>query len=173
MWTKLSDDFPENERVLGLSDKAFRLHIAALCACSRFLTDGEISHARLRVLKALTGATDRHVNELEASGLWEGSGPWSIHKYLEYNLSRAAYQTRREKQQEGGKLTAEKRWGDRSSYRSSKGGSYEDLHSSVPVPVPLPEQPPVRGKRPGASRREESYERLDVPADVGADEVPL
>src|SRR5262245_56567510 len=49
-YVKLDDSFGEDDRVLGLTDKAYRLHIAALCACSRNLTDGEISTPRLTTL---------------------------------------------------------------------------------------------------------------------------
>jgi hypothetical protein len=151
MWLKIDDGFAEDERVLGLSDKAFRLHVAALCACARNLTDGVLSLERVRALKALTGAKDRDVAELAASGLWEGSGPWSIRKYLEYNPSKADAEAKREAQRQGGKRGAEHRWGDRSTHgsthRSTHGSTHvsphDDSNSPVPVPVPVPvEDPP-------------------------------
>jgi hypothetical protein len=88
MWIRLDDGFVEDERILGLSDKAFRLHVAALCASGRNLTDGFVSAARLHSLKALTGATQRHADELVSSGLWGANGSaWAIRKYLDYNPS--------------------------------------------------------------------------------------
>lgn len=85
MWVKLHDGFPEDERVLGLSDKAFRLHVEGLCACARNLTDGTLSVARLRQLRATKAA----IFELEACGLWRASedGAYAINKFLDYNPS--------------------------------------------------------------------------------------
>ena len=41
-WIKIDDSFPDHPKVIGLSDKAFRIHIEGLCYSGRFLTDGLI-----------------------------------------------------------------------------------------------------------------------------------
>lgn len=38
-WFHLDDNFPDHRKVAGLSDAAFRLHVAGLAYCSRGLTD--------------------------------------------------------------------------------------------------------------------------------------
>jgi hypothetical protein len=158
MWVKLDDNFPEDERVLALSDKAFRLHVAGLCACGRNLTDGVISVERSRALLALVDATRKAISELEMSGLWEGSGPWTIRRYLDYNPSKESVELKRRAQREGGRRGSAARWGDRSTHDSthdlthgssdrssddlthglSQGVTHDDLHGPVPVPVPVP-----------------------------------
>ena len=39
-WAKLDDRFPDNKKVAGLSNSAFRLHVTALCYAADQLTDG-------------------------------------------------------------------------------------------------------------------------------------
>lgn len=87
VWIRLDDGFVEDERILGLSDKSFRLHVAALCSCGRNLTDGTVSVVRAQALRALTRTSTKHVDELVEVGLWEGDGPWQIRRFLDYNPS--------------------------------------------------------------------------------------
>jgi hypothetical protein len=148
MWVKLSDTFPEDERILGLSDKAFRLHVAALCASARNLTDGVISLERFRALSALVGAGKPELEELTSCGLWEGEGPWTIRKYLDYNWSAEKVRDERRKAAERkAKSRAESRRDSqedsrRESRRESRVESH-DIVPSRPVPVPKPvEDPP-------------------------------
>ncbi|GAB3278367.1 hypothetical protein GCM10027449_18460 [Sinomonas notoginsengisoli] len=67
-WTRLSDDFVDRPKVLGLSDAAFRTHVEALVWCNRQLTDGV-----LPADPALLGRILSHpeaIPELVAAGLW-------------------------------------------------------------------------------------------------------
>ena len=41
-WIKLDDGFPNNPKIVGLSDHSFRLYIAGLCYSGKYLTDGFI-----------------------------------------------------------------------------------------------------------------------------------
>jgi hypothetical protein len=68
-WTKLSDDFPD--RLVGLSDAAFRLHVSATVYANRLNLDGEIPKARLSLLP-VPQRTRRPtvVRELVAADLW-------------------------------------------------------------------------------------------------------
>lgn len=86
-WAKLDDQFVEHPRISGLSDKAFRLHVASICHAARKLTDGHISHTDCRVLQALTSTRGRHVDELLKAGVWTENGGtgWVIRDYLDYN----------------------------------------------------------------------------------------
>jgi hypothetical protein len=71
-WTKLPDDLPD--RLIGLSDAAFRLHITATVYANRLGLDGVIPKARLSLIP-ITQATRRRrmtiVRELIAAGLWQ------------------------------------------------------------------------------------------------------
>lgn len=86
-WVKLDDALPEHQKLVDLSDRAFRVHITALCYCNRLLTDGHIKRGALRIV----GASPRHVTELVAAGLWDanGAGGWIVHDYLDYQPSKA------------------------------------------------------------------------------------
>ncbi len=88
----LEGEFAENKKIQALSDKAFRLHVAALCLTARNLKDGAISEIDLRILGANVDLErpKRVVNALVTAGLWETNGHgWKIHDYLEHNPSRA------------------------------------------------------------------------------------
>lgn len=96
-WVKLDDGFVEHERIDPLSDKAFRLHLTALCMCARKLTDGYVSAKDVKVSRTICGAAAKHVDELVATGVWlsTGNGTYAIRDYLQYNPS--AEQVREER----------------------------------------------------------------------------
>jgi hypothetical protein len=90
-WLKLDDDFASHPKVVGLSDKAFRLHICALAYCGKNLTDGLISRLGIRLAGA-NADLDRPgtvAKQLVSAGLWHANadGTWQIHDYLDYNPS--------------------------------------------------------------------------------------
>jgi hypothetical protein len=106
-WVKLDDAFTDHPKLAPLSNRAFRLHVAALCYCARHLTDGYLSAAQARALDRANVAADRassngrgHAHgslpassvvegQLRDAGLWEADGDgWRIHDYLRYNPSR-------------------------------------------------------------------------------------
>lgn len=136
MWVKLDDGFPEDDRVLDLSDKAFRLHVEALCACARNLTDGVLSVRRLHSLRASKAA----VKELAECGLWisRGDGVYEINKYLVYNPSAEHVREERRK-------AAERQARHRESHRESQqsNGVTNAVSSPSPSrPVPSEEENP-------------------------------
>jgi hypothetical protein len=99
-WAKLDESFPDHPKVASIGDKAFRLHVTAICYCARMLTDGEVpAHILQRI-----GATKKLTTELAAAGLWEATsrGSWVIHDFLEYNPSRAEVEADRSKRQAAG-----------------------------------------------------------------------
>ncbi len=83
-WVRLDDSFTDHPKVDGLSDAAFRLHVAGLCHSARFLTDGFVAASRVdrlvrRYKPALTA-------ELVAAGAWDARPEgWQIHDYTEWN----------------------------------------------------------------------------------------
>jgi hypothetical protein len=108
-WLKIDDAFPEHMKVVGLSDRAFRIHVSALCFCARNLTDGHVPEPTVR---ALTLGKKTPINDLVRAGLWHenGDGGFVINDYLDYNPSRAHVQAERERKQQAGRRGAEKRW---------------------------------------------------------------
>jgi hypothetical protein len=173
-YVNFDDAFPEDDRVFGLTDKAFRLHVAAWCTCSRNLTDGIVSMPRLEALLAQTKATVRHANELVAVGLWrplgagetleiEGKVVVSLQKayylngYLNLNRSKeqveALIQARREAGRRGGVAKALA-----SATASALAKSYPDTDTEKTVVA-----------REGAGVRAGA---MDGALEVGPDDIP-
>lgn len=87
-WTRVDDGFPEHPKVEPLSDRAFRLHVTALCYCSRNLTDGLLIESAVRAMLAALKSTKKPVEELVSRDLWSRCDEgFHIHDYLEWNLS--------------------------------------------------------------------------------------
>lgn len=85
-WVKLDDGFPSHPKVLGLSDKAFRAYVIALCYAARHLTDGFLPPSVISV---------RQAGELHKAGLLdEAGGGWWLHDYLTYNPSRTEVESK-------------------------------------------------------------------------------
>jgi hypothetical protein len=100
-WAKLDDQFVEHPRIVPLGDRAFRLHVAAICLSNRKLTDGHISSHDGRILMASVKASRRHTDELVELGVWETNGDgWQIRAYLQWNPTAEYVKERRRKDQE-------------------------------------------------------------------------
>lgn len=82
-WIKLDDQAVDHPKIAGLTDRAFRWWIRALCYSSRFLTDGILP-------KPFTRQVPKQVRaELTSAGLWVFDDPsLRIHDYLEHQTSK-------------------------------------------------------------------------------------
>jgi hypothetical protein len=94
-WLKLDDGFDTHPKVVGLTDGAFRLHVAAMCYCARHLTDGEIPAA---ILASLHHRTPRKfAAELVTSTLWISTqNGYKIDSFNRYNPTRSKVLAERE-----------------------------------------------------------------------------
>lgn len=91
-WIKLDDKCPRHPKVAGLSDRAFRWWVQALCYASEFLTDGLLPASFLRTVPA------RVKDELLTSGLWFTQDvEWRIHDYLTHQTGRAEIERERDR----------------------------------------------------------------------------
>jgi hypothetical protein len=89
-WVQIDDAMAEHPKVLQLGDRAFRVHIEALCYSNRNLTDGfvpkVIGHSRGK----------RYATELVTAGIWDtATGGYLIHDYHDYQPSAAQVEARR------------------------------------------------------------------------------
>ena len=83
-WVRLDQGFPDNQKVIGLSDAAFRLFIKSLCWSARNGTDGAIK----KPVALALGAKPRTLAELVNAGLFDAIGhDYAIHDYLEHQES--------------------------------------------------------------------------------------
>lgn len=99
-WVKLDDRFPSHRKIALLSDRAFRLHVSAMCWCAENLTDGRISDRELALVTRVRGVKAT-AKQLEDAGLWDRTDDgWEIHDYLDYNPSREQVLIERKKSAE-------------------------------------------------------------------------
>lgn len=99
-WVRLDDRFPSHRKIALLSDRAFRLHVSAICWCAENLTDGRIGDREL-ALVAHIRSLKATAKQLEDAGVWDRvDGGWVIHDYLDYNPSRDQVQVERKKNAE-------------------------------------------------------------------------
>lgn len=94
-WIKIDDSFPNHPKVIGLSDKAFRIHITGLCYCGTYLTDGFIP------MTAVAKWADENMEvivSLVVAGLWKedvSNNGFRIHDYLAHQTSKQQVEDKR------------------------------------------------------------------------------
>lgn len=99
-WVKIDDRFPSHRKIALLSDRAFRLHVSAICWCSENLTDGRITDRELKLIAHIRGLKAT-AKQLEDAGLWDRTDDgWVIHDFLDYNPSRTQVLAERKKNAE-------------------------------------------------------------------------
>jgi hypothetical protein len=99
-WVKLDDRFPSHRKIALLSDRAFRLHVSAMCWSAENLTDGRISDRELPLVAHIRGLKPA-AKQLEDAGVWDRTEDgWEIHDYLDYNPSREQVLVERKKNAE-------------------------------------------------------------------------
>ena len=167
VWVKLDDRFAEHPKILALSDKAFRLHVAALCWCGRHLSDGVIpknAHTQL-------GGTASTVRELLHAGLWVKSETGHvIHDYLKFNPTAAKVEKLRRERSDAGKMGAGKRWQTDSKHDGKGYGKRHEndgkrWQNNGKVDAPLPDTP---CEKPSAVQTD----RIDVANSTGETFTP-
>lgn len=93
-WARLDDGFPDHPKIEGLSDRAFRAHVTAICYCAANLTDGFVSETAAKRCRIRPQTADK----LIAAGLWKRTvNGWQINDYLDYNASRESIMVERER----------------------------------------------------------------------------
>lgn len=151
VWIKLDDRFPEHPKVAGLSDKAFRLHIEAMCYAGRNLTDGKLPGRPFRRSKKAT-------NELLDAGLWFlGDDGLEIHDFTVYNPPKQKIEEKREATRQRVEAFRKKRKRDQARLKEleeqvGNGGgngvtAREQTGVGTNLPEPEPEPEPHKGLR--------------------------
>ena len=83
-WLKIDDGMMEHPKILGLSDREFRVHMKALGYTAR-RRDPHVPRKALPMFEA----SMRHAARLEESGLWDRNGDgWVIHDWDEYQSAK-------------------------------------------------------------------------------------
>lgn len=162
-WVKLDDGFTDHPKVIGLSDRAFRAHVRAMCYCARFSPGvGSIPTAVLRSL----GATGQVVTELTTAELWDDTTTGLyIHDFAEYH-PKPNSEARAEAGRRGGMASGEAR---RSKPKQSASRLLQaetkqnEARAQTPAPdptrpVPTPSNEAVQGAAVAASHRKKKPE---------------
>jgi hypothetical protein len=127
-WVRIDDSFPNHPKIIGLTDKAFRLYITALCYSNAYLTDGIIPRNTIKKL-----ANSRHITALVAANLWEVCGDdIKILGYDEYQFTKEKVETERKK--------AAERMQKSRVLRRTDGVTSPEVHPphTHPIPIPIP-----------------------------------
>lgn len=95
-WTKTPDDYPD--RLLELSDAAYRLHHAATVYSNRIGSDGHVQRIRLSMVPVPAKAKrPRVVQELVTAGLWQPTDDgWLLIDFMAAQLSAEEVQLQRQ-----------------------------------------------------------------------------
>ena len=146
-WVKIDDGFPDHPKVVRLDDAAFRLHVSALCYAARAGTDGFIPES---MVPRLHHTGPKLVDQLLAAGLWHRrEGGFTVHDFLDYNLSKAEGEALRKKRAAAGQLGGRRSGESRRSSTdeandeanaqalASEGASSKPEANANPVPVPV------------------------------------
>lgn len=99
-YLNVDDGFCDHPAIRGLSDAAFRLHVAGMNRCARYLTDGVILAADVPDL--VRRYKPAALAELVEKGRWApmGETAYEIVGYLEHNDSREVVEERKRKKRE-------------------------------------------------------------------------
>lgn len=123
-WVKLENTFPQNPKVVGLSDAAFRAYVTALCYCDAHMTDGLLPEAAILTL----GITEPVRVELVSNKLVSSRrGSLRIHDYLEHQRSRAQIASERKAAKERQKRARASRRESRRDMGVSHGVSHGEV----------------------------------------------
>jgi hypothetical protein len=105
-WVRIDDRAMTHPKIIGLSDKAFRLWVWGLAYAQQHLTDGLLPAA------AIPARLARAAADLLAKTLWEARGAdYQVHDYLDWNDSRALITAKRDGARQALKDHRDRRYG--------------------------------------------------------------
>lgn len=144
VWARLDDNMPEHEKVVELSDGAFRLLVSMICHCARHTTDGHIPKAdvprlmrgyRPKYLTELWDNMNVHLNpnECDDDRCMPRAGGVYVHGFLDRNPSRAEVEEERSRNAE---RTRKWRDGKRDASRKPSRDASGAAAPSRPDPTP-------------------------------------
>lgn len=142
-WLRIEDTFVENEKISGLRDRTFRVHVAALCFCARNLTDGHLSAKSLKILAVvLEFPIKRQTQELIEAGLWKPCGDGVvINDYLDYNPDAETVKKLREERRSAGRKGAAARWNGNGDSKGQRQEPKQEPKQAPDAPVVVPSRP--------------------------------
>lgn len=146
-WVRIDDQMPQHPKVVGIGPLGLALHVAGLCYCNRYLTDGFIPASAAITLLDFT-ELDEHafngrgnvcriaIDKLLDAGVWiEIEGGFSIHDYLDYQPSRAHVEAERAQKQAAGQAGGQASAKARAAAESKQNPTPNPNPNPVPMPI--------------------------------------
>jgi hypothetical protein len=121
-WVKIDDSFPNHPKIVGLTDKAFRIHISGLCYCGTYLTDGFVP---MTIAARFANEDMQYIVELTQAGLWREApqdNGFHIHDYLAHQTSKTQVEEKRQTVRERQKRYRERHKVTEAEPAESEGG---------------------------------------------------
>ena len=131
-WVKIDDSFPNHPKIVGLTDKAFRIHISGLCYCGTYLTDGFVP---MTIAARFANEDMQYIVELTQAGLWREAphdNGFHIHDYLAHQTSKTQVEEKRQTVRERQKRYRERHKATEAEPPQSEGG--EDWSNALVTP---------------------------------------
>lgn len=125
-WYRIEGNMPQHEKYAPLSDAAFRLAITAGAWCASMMTDGRLPK---KMIAGLTRAPagkklDESVKELIDARIWDriegDDAALFVHDFLDWNMSRAQWQAKKDAGSAGGKAKAAAKQKQQPKQKTSK-----------------------------------------------------
>lgn len=135
-WAKFDDGYPDNPKIVPLSDAAFRMHVSSVCYSSRHLLDGRIPQA---VAHRYVTRRGRHsALELIRAGLFEEADhDYIVHDFHDYNPTSKEVLSKREARAEAGR----KGGASKPPSKTEANEQAKGKQNGTPYPVPEPVTP--------------------------------
>lgn len=108
LYARFDIGLPDSEKILPLSDKAFRAFFEAIFYSRTQLTDGFLADAVVRKKWGLKVAAELTSNHSERPSWFPVEGGWQIHDYDKHQTTRADIEAKRDAGRKGGLARAER-----------------------------------------------------------------
>ena len=108
LYARFDIGLPDSEKILPLSDKAFRAFFEAIFYSRTQLTDGFLADAVVRKKWGLKVAAELTSNHSERPSWFPVDGGWQIHDYDKHQTTRADIEAKRDAGRKGGLARAER-----------------------------------------------------------------
>lgn len=166
-WVKIDDTFPNHPKIIGLSDKAFRIHISGLCYSGTYLTDGFVP---MTIAARLAEEDMSFIAELSQADLWLATptnNGFQIHDYLAHQTSKVQVEEKRQTVRERQKRYRERQKEADMNKSQSRGGD-DDWDNALVTPSEYRIQNTEDRTQNAEDRRQKTEQNLPTPRNKSA-----
>lgn len=163
-WCKIDDQYTDHPKIVDVGPLGLALHVACMCYCARYLTDGFVPEKKIPTMINLDGLCDNSnavthallLERLTTNNLLEKvDGGYYVHDYLKYNPDGKTVKAEREANAARQKRNREK--------KVARNGNSNGVTNGDTVGTPYPYPYPLKTIAPdGAEREPEVDKKPDV-----------